>query len=543
MLLQELKAALAENKRYIGDRRFCNKFPDLAKKILEAYPSKQDLPFLAKLTLVLEEKDSIPLCFCGNEARWGLDISQWSKYCSQKCSTKATAKERMISRRETCLKVYGATTATGNELVAEKRKLTMKKLYGTWNPMQDLATRIKQRRTCKLNYGVENPMQSEEIRTRIRKTCINRYGVDHPWKSEEVKARIRQTNLQVYGNCMPSKSHISEEVYAKLDSETFWKTEYFTNSKSIEKISRELGVSPTTCLNYFFKLGFTTDPLRKSKEEKVLYEFIKTFHFCQNNISLRSLGSSSFKMLDIYIPELKLAFEYNGIYWHSEEYRNPNYHLEKTLECEKLGIRLIHIWEDDWQNNESLMKHKIKALLGKEDKKVYARKCQVVIPTKEQKRIFYTQNHIKGNGGGSIDYALAFENELVAMITFKATEQGHDLNRYATSCSVPGGFSKLLEYFKRNNDWKRIYTFADRSWSQGNVYLKNGFSLVEEQAPTFYGIENCVRVNRLNYTHENLQKRFPDLKGTQFQIMDQADIQRIWDCGQLKFELVNNTEE
>ena len=34
--------------------------------------------------------------------------------------------------------------------------------------------------------------------------------------------------------------------------------------------------------------------------------------------------------LDIYLPELKLAFEFNGTYWHSEEKKSPDYHLKKT---------------------------------------------------------------------------------------------------------------------------------------------------------------------------------------------------------------------
>ena len=128
------------------------------------------------------------------------------------------------------------------------------------------------------------------------------------------------------------------------------------------------------------------------------------------------------------------------------------------------------------------------------------------------------------------------------MITFKSMgNRIYDLNRYATSCSVPGGFSKLMEHFKRTESWVKIYTFADRCWSRGDVYLKSGFIQTEEIPPSFHGIENFrdLRINRLNYTHEKLQKRFPNLNGTQKEIMDQAGILRIWDCGQLKFELIN----
>lgn len=49
--------------------------------------------------------------------------------------------------------------------------------------------------------------------------------------------------------------------------------------------------------------------------------------------------------LDFYIPELQLAIEYNGTYWHSIEVGlDSNYHLNKSLLCREKEIRLIHIY-------------------------------------------------------------------------------------------------------------------------------------------------------------------------------------------------------
>jgi len=53
------------------------------------------------------------------------------------------------------------------------------------------------------------------------------------------------------------------------------------------------------------------------------------------------------KEIDIYIPEYNLAIEFNGLYWHSEIYKDKNYHLNKTEECLKNNIQLIHIFEDE----------------------------------------------------------------------------------------------------------------------------------------------------------------------------------------------------
>ena len=50
----------------------------------------------------------------------------------------------------------------------------------------------------------------------------------------------------------------------------------------------------------------------------------------------------------MFLPELNLGFEFNGLHWHSEFFIDKNQHLEKTKLCEKNNIHLIHIFEDDF---------------------------------------------------------------------------------------------------------------------------------------------------------------------------------------------------
>lgn len=72
------------------------------------------------------------------------------------------------------------------------------------------------------------------------------------------------------------------------------------------------------------------------------------------------------KELDIYLPELKLALEYNGEYWHQiAEQREPGYHENKQKACIDKGIKLIEIWENEWKNN----KEEIKLSIQEEIKK------------------------------------------------------------------------------------------------------------------------------------------------------------------------------
>lgn len=71
--------------------------------------------------------------------------------------------------------------------------------------------------------------------------------------------------------------------------------------------------------------------------------------------------------LDVYIPKLKLAFEFNGESYHNhKQYKlDKKYGTCKSEEmykeqyCEDVGIKLVHIWssKDDEHNEEKIDRH------------------------------------------------------------------------------------------------------------------------------------------------------------------------------------------
>lgn len=460
--------------------------------------------------------------------------------CLEHYGAKSSAQAESVKAKakETALKNWGVDNASKSPKVVQRIRDSFISSYGVSNAMKVKKFKLRQQKSCLEHYGVDNPSRSPEVIKQIGDSTQAIYGVRHALQSPEVQKRFRATCRERYG-----KSHhsgYSDEIYAKIENSKFWQEEYLVKKKEVWQIAKELGIDPSNAFKYF-RYHAPEISLRcshSSYDEGVLADFIESYLPIERQKNL--VGRKS---LDIYVPQLHLAFEYNGIYWHSEINRERDYHLQKTLECESQGIRLVHIWEDDWLGNMELMKRKVKALLGVETEKVFARKCQIIVPTKEQKSFFFKANHIKGNDVYPLAFALKYQDQLVAMISFKDTSEGWYLSRYATSCSVPGGFSRLLEHFKRSIPWQRIYTYADRSWSQGNVYLKCGFNLIAKTEINYQVIEHCERIHSARYTREYLKERFPDLYSeelTKFQIMDLANLNRIWDCGQLKFELLNN---
>ena len=85
-----------------------------------------------------------------------------------------------------------------------------------------------------------------------------------------------------------------------------------------------------------------------------------------NNTDNSPLNKHMRKELDIYIPELNFAVEYDGEYWHNDEMtmRNKNMtnqeiHAIKHALCEQLGITLLIITEHDWVHDTENVKTRI----------------------------------------------------------------------------------------------------------------------------------------------------------------------------------------
>jgi hypothetical protein len=189
----------------------------------------------------------------------------------------------------------------------------------------------------------------------------------------------------------------------------------------------------------------------KSKMELEILEFIKINY--NGNIITSDRNILDGNELDIYLPDMNLAFEFNGLYWHSELYKDKNYHLNKTNKCLDLNINLVHIWEDDWLFKQDIVKSIILNKLGKSSR-IFARKCNIKIPSNDEVREFLSKNHIQGFVGSKVKIGLYYNDSLVSIMTFgnlrkslaqKSIENTYELLRFCNvlNTSVIGGASKL----------------------------------------------------------------------------------------------------
>lgn len=257
--------------------------------------------------------------------------------------------------------------------------------------------------------------------------------------------------------------------------------------------------------------------------------------------------------LDVYIPELKIGFEYNGIYWHSDKIiKDKNYHLKKKEYFKERGIDVIFIDEYDWENKNDLVKSMISNKIGI-NKKIPARKTTFREISSSEEREFLNENHIQGFAISSCRYGLYYEDILVSVISFiKGRKNVGDLNsvellRFASKkgYTVQGGFSKLLKnciplLAKKYENLNKIKTYADYSISNANVYLKNGFNFLKMSKPSHTYYHNKKKVNRYSYRKSELKKLFPEYYDdnlSEFEIIDKiGSIKRVWNCGNIVLE-------
>jgi len=238
-----------------------------------------------------------------------------------------------------------------------------------------------------------------------------------------------------------------------------------------------------------------------SKKEKQVLEYIKTVYKdkIEENYKFQKINKSA-KELDIYIPSKNIAIEYNGLYWHSENNlhssKSRDYHLSKTLLCEQQNTRLIHIFEDEWIHKEKIIKARLKNILGLTKRSIYARKCIIQVVPIELKNKFLNKYHIQGEDKSSVHLGAFYKNRLVAIMTFgnrrvalgaSHKEGSWELIRFCTigNFNIVGIAGKLLKHFETNYKPQEIISYADRRWSQGNMYYKLGFKLKQISKPNY----------------------------------------------------------
>ena len=343
--------------------------------------------------------------------------------------------------------------------------------------------------------------------------------------------------------------------FSKYD---FSKTEYISSKEKVCITCTKIGKNGLTHGDFYIEpnafiqgKGCPICGNNISKNEQELYEYVCSI-VGKEKVVKRDKKVLNGKELDILIPPKKIAIEYNGLKWHSEEFRKDRqYHLSKTKGCKAKGIRLIQIFEDEYFLKKDIVYSKIAHLIGLQQNlpKIMARKCTVKEICANDASEFLENNHIQGFVDSTVHLGAYYCGELVAVMSFKrekkTSNEKWELTRFASDnrkvCQGIGG--KLFKHFIREYSPSEIKSFADRRWTineESNIYIKLGFKFEGYLAPEYryYNakVDRYHRFHKFGFRKQILAKKygFP-MTMTETEMTEALGYKKIWDCGLIKY--------
>jgi len=184
--------------------------------------------------------------------------------------------------------------------------------------------------------------------------------------------------------------------------------------------------------------------------------------------------------LDIYLPELKIAFEYNGIYWHSDEFKEKNYHGNKSNLCLLKGIKLIHIWEDEWIYNKNYIKLLINNIIN--EGKLINNNFKIDKLSKFKIKDFFIKNNFNFKIAKE-NLALIENNNIISIIGFNNNKIKYHIDIF----NYKNTLEKFINYLNKNMIIERCHFFNYENIKIINflkpekLFIKNDKRLLENK--------------------------------------------------------------
>lgn len=493
-------------------------------------------PNNARIYCIINNVDRTPTCTqCQSAVEFRGIKSGFAKYCSPKCSQVASKGRQPTPEAKS------------------KRKRTMHDRYGVEHNFQrgsELYDRKQE--TIRSKYGADNVSRNSEVMDRKQQNIIDVYG-KHFTQTDEYKHNTSQTLLDKYGVSNPSHIGLSHETLEKLDSREWLLEQHHVNKLPSTAIASQLGVSAYCVDTRLVKHGIEHRIYNQSYAEREIVDFIKSLvpnATIETNVRHIIPGLE----LDIYLPEYQLAIEYDGIFWHSDHHDriDRKYHSTKTDMCDKVGINLLHIFENEWTTNRLAWEGILRSKLSTNDI-IYARQCNVVELTQSQAKEFCIDNHLQKHVNASVRYGLEYRDQIVACMTFGRSRYDKnadwELLRFCTQrgTTVVGGASRLYTKFNRVYHNPILISYADRRHSNGRLYDALGMARVGLSDPNYYywkaGNPNELH-SRIQFQKHKLSTKLDsyDPSLTEYQNMRNAGYYRIWDCGNIKYSTKQEKE-
>ena len=523
----------------------------------------------AKRHCIKEEKHS-----CGSKE---CSVKKRSETIIEKHGVNCFKNEFLDKAKESNVKKYGVTNPAKLDVIKNKIKKTNIKKYGANSFLSTEEAKLKRQESALERYGVEHFSQSDDIKEKIKETNIKKYGKEYFSQTKDWKSKTEKTNVDKYKqkNVMKNKKYVEKQqssleqkygVKHPLQNEKINEKQKQTcieryGVDNYAKTSEYLKKYNKTCVEKYGGHPMKTDLVKTKSMQTRLDKYGHLYHnLGKTELSLKeNLNKLGFnfksnvtvlngKEIDLYDKEKQIAIEYCGLYWHNEkspEPRERSYHFEKYKKCKEQNIFLITIFEDEYKYKKEQMFSVLKSKLGQFEKKIYARKCNLVEPKLEQTRDFYELNHLQGTSRGIIkSFGLEYEKELVSIMSIGRHHRDSKklvLDRFCfkQNTQIIGGASKL---WKRCIAWLQkenvdnIISWSDNRWSTGDLYKMLGFKLEKDLPPDYSYVKYGNPQKRISKQSQQKSATGCPENITEREWALQNGLARIWDCGKKRWK-------
>jgi len=463
-----------------------------------------------------------PLCKCGNKVSFLGFKDGYSTFCCSSC--KFAKEQQKLKREKTNIERFGYKNPFQNGEIKEKSKKTRLEKYGAeYSSQRDSKTREVIHDKFKSKYGGISPFVSKEIQQKSREKMKERYGVEN-------SRYIHFKNFEDF-----NKEFIERE---------FLKDGFLQRKEICDYFGMNYWHIPILLKNLEITIPLSRD---KTKTQKEIYDFIKEHY--DGVVLFNDNETIKPKELDIFVPELKFAIEFDGVYWHSTDTMKDSYiNLEKVELCEELNIHLFRILDLEWMDEvkRDIWKSKILYKLNLIKNKISARSCTLKEISLKEAKQFLEENHLQGYAGCSHRFGLFHKGELVSVMTFGKSrfKKGEiELIRFASKkyTIVRGAFNKMLKFFVKN--FKRnIVSYGNRRWTYKENVYKGFFTNIETTQPNHFYYKGGQLHSRIKFQKHKLKEYFeigklkyfnPEESGVENMIKNGYLL--YFDCGNYKF--------
>lgn len=374
------------------------------------------------------------------------------------------------------------------------------------------------------------------------------------------KELLKQTMIDRYGETASSKINSPrtlEQIDAIKDKESMLSVikNNFDHKPTVYELEPIFGLKYSRIIRLIHQYGLEDSILlydtTTSRYETEIINFIHTI-----DQDIKIIHSDRVELsgneLDIYIPDKKLAIEFDGNYWHSDLFKDNKYHQHKSIRCFRRGIRCIHIFEHEWNNpiKQRILKWLIEDRISTNKNIVYARNCTITLIDNNLCQDFLSKNHIQGGIYSDICLGLYYNSELIGVMTFGRPrfneKYEYELLRLAwkQGVNVVGGSERLFKYFVTQYKPTSIVSYCDIGKFSGDVYLRLGFKATSKDitTPNYLWVNPITNKTLTRYQtmkHKLIEKGLGTPDMTEADIMESLGYIRIYDCGNMRFSWYN----